>query len=123
MKSRVKSFVFTIVLILGLLSNPVYSVTAASMPSVPAQSTTEQVIESAYDYLSTQLNPDGGIPWFDETSSVAVTLRAVLAMAATDTSQDRLVNSDGLRPIDYLAAEGIGWVNQEETDAPGFSVA
>ncbi len=123
MKSPVKSFVFTIILILGLLFNPVISATAAPVSAVPAQSTTEQVIESAFDYLSTQMNPDGGIPWFDETSSVAVTLRAVLAMAATDTSQDRLVNAEGLRPIDYLAAEGLSWVNQEETDAPGFSVA
>ncbi|MBG0786216.1 MAG: hypothetical protein H0S79_14060, partial [Anaerolineaceae bacterium] len=123
MKSRSTSFVFTLVLILGLLANPISSAVAAPVPSAPAQSSAERIIESAFNYLSTQINPDGGIRWFDDSSSVAVTLRAVLAMAANNTSQNRLVSSEGLSPIDYLASEGINWVNQEETETPGFNVA
>ncbi len=96
---------------------------AAPVPSATAQSSIEQVIESAFDYLSTQINPDGGIRWFDDSSSPAATLRAVLAMAANNTTQDRLVSSNGLSPIDYLASEGIQWVNQEATENPGFNVA
>lgn len=123
MKSPVKSFVFTFVLIIGLLFNPIYSAVAAPDQSVPAQSPAEGVIDGAFDYLATQMNPDGGLMWMDESSSAAVTLRAVLAMAANNLSQDRLVSSDGLRPIDYLAAEGVKWVNQEESEEPSFNVA
>ncbi|QRN83704.1 hypothetical protein JR338_02820 [Chloroflexota bacterium] len=123
MKSRITSFVFTLAVILGLLARPISSVMAAPVPSAAAQSSMEKVIESAFDYLSTQINPDGGIQWFDESSSAAATLRAVLAMAANNTTQDRLVSSEGLSPIDYLASEGIQWVNQEATETPGFNVA
>jgi len=123
MKSPLQSFVFTIVLIIGLLSGPTYSAVAAPVLFTPAQSSAEQVIDSAFDYLTSQMNPDGGLRWTDESSSVAVTLRAVLAMSANNLSQDRLVSSDGLHPIDYLAAEGIKWVNQEETENPGFNIA
>lgn len=123
MKSRIKASVFTFVLIIGLLSNPIYSVVAAPIESNLAQTSAEITIDDAFNYLGTQVNPDGGLSWMDESSSVAVTLRAVLALAANNLSQDRLVSSDGMRPIDYLAAEGVKWVYQEETEDPSFNVA
>ena len=93
MKSRITSLIFTFVVILGFLASPISSVVAAPVPSASAQSSIELVIESAFDYLSTQINPDGGIRWFDDSSSPAATLRAVLAMAANNTTQDRLISS------------------------------
>ena len=123
MKSPVKSFTIAFILIIGLLVNPIQSALAAPAPSGLAQATGDQIIESAFNYLATQQNPDGGLPWLDETSSPAVTLRAVLALAANHFSQDLLASEEGLTPLDYLETAGVPWVNQEETETPALSIA
>ena len=81
------------------------------------------IINKAVVYLDTQMNEDGGIRWMDEESSIAVTLRVVMALAAGGYSQDRLVSSTGNRPIDFLQANSIEWVYQSDQTEPGFSVA
>lgn len=123
MKSTVRSIAIALVLIMGLLLSPIQSAVALPAQSELSQTSSEQAVNDAFDYLATQQNPDGGLKWFEDTSSPAVTLRVVLAMAANYFAQDRLVSEEGLRPIDYLAAEGVNWINQEETDSPGLSIA
>lgn len=123
MKSRLKSFAIALTLIIGLLASPIQSALAVPVPSDLGQAAADQIIASAFDYLATQQNPDGGLRWLDDNSSPAVTLRAVLALAANHFSQDRLVSEEGLNPMDYLEAEGIAWVHQEETETPGLSIA
>lgn len=123
MKSNSKSIAIALLLIMGLLMTPIQSALAMPAQAELTQTSTDQVVEAAFDYLASQQNPDGGLKWFDDTSSAAVTLRAVLALAANHYGQDHLLSEDGLSPIDYLAAEGINWVNQEETEEPGLNIA
>lgn len=123
MKSPVRSIPIVFILIIGLLASPIQSAFATPLQSDWGQAAADQVIHSALNYLATQQNPDGGLRWLDETSSPAVTLRAVLALAANHFSQDRLLSEKGLNPMDYLEAEGIQWIYQEETETPGLSIA
>lgn len=82
-----------------------------------------EFISKGIAYLATQINDDGGIRWFDETSSVAATIKVIQALAAMGYEQDFLQSKTGNSPIDYLEMAGPGWINQEETDTPSFSVA
>ena len=80
-------------------------------------------VEQGFKYIATQMNADGGIRWVDDTSSIATTLRVVWALAAGGYAQDYLRHESGKRPIDFLASDSAGWVNQVDSDAPGFNVA
>lgn len=82
-----------------------------------------EVIPAGIAYLGTQVNDDGGVRWFDESSSPAATLRVVLALAAAGYEQGYLKSASGFSPIDYLKNTGVEWVNQQESDSPAFSVA
>lgn len=86
------------------------------------QTDVDTAIVSGFDYLISQMNDDGGIRWIDHNSSVATTIRVVLALAAAQYPQDFLVSDAGKRPIDFLAENGEAWVNQEETEKPGFII-
>lgn len=83
----------------------------------------DSAISGGFEYIKQQMNPDGGIRWFDESSSTAATLRVVQALAAAGYKQDYLMSNTGHRPIDFLKNHGMAWVNQVETDSPGFSAA
>lgn len=83
----------------------------------------QAAIFHAIKYLRTQLNDDGGLRWVDENSSLPVTIRVVLALATAGYSQDVLVSSQGNRPIDFLAAQGHGWVFQTDQDEPELNLA
>ncbi|HCU56713.1 MAG TPA: hypothetical protein DF984_00535 [Anaerolineaceae bacterium] len=92
--------------------------------AVPAlQTETTDVITAGIAYLGTQINSDGGIRWFDDSSSPAATIRVVQALAAAGVDQDFLQSGSGNAPIDFLETAGVDWVNQQETDSPAFSVA
>jgi len=114
-------FLVLIVLIFPLLTGP--NVSAAPSVMKIAQVDVETTASKGLDYLANQMNQDGGIRWFDESSSVAATLRVINALAAAGYPQDYLTSSSGNRPIDFLQEQGVAWVNQEETESPGFNVA
>ena len=87
------------------------------------QTDTVNAVSGGITYLGTQINEDGGVRWFDDSSSVAATIRVVQALAAAGVEQDYLQSDTGNAPINYLETAGMDWVNQEETDSPAFSVA
>lgn len=123
MKSRLsKITISTIVSMFLILSqfSPAMAVTTQEEISPPD---TNPVIEEGLDYLQTQVNMDGGVRWMDETSSVSVTIKVVQGLSAAGYSQDRLVSPSGNRPIDFLAQAGDDWVNEVESETPGYSVA
>ena len=92
--------------------------------AVPASQTdTIDVISAGIAYLGTQINEDGGVRWFDDSSSPAATIRVVQALAAVGIEQDHLQSGAGKTPIDYLESAGMDWVNQQEAESPVFSVA
>ncbi len=112
--------ILIILVLLGITASPAYA-----SPSVfqAGQQNAEVVIESALGYLKTQMNDDGGIRWMDDSSSMAVTLRVVMALSANHFSQDFLKSDSGLRPVDYLVENGDDWVNQVGSEQPGFNLA
>lgn len=114
-------FLLFFLLIIPLLYIP--KVSAAPSMMVIAQTDGDAAVSKGLDYLHSQMNEDGGIRWFDETSSVAATIRVVQALAANDYSQDTLISDSGHRPIDFLEEKALAWINQEETELPEFSVA
>ncbi len=61
----------------------------------------ETAISLGFDYIANQQNLDGGISWMEESSSVPVTLRVVLALAASGFSQDFMKSGSELTPLDY----------------------
>lgn len=91
--------------------------------ALASQSTPADVIADGVTYLGTQINDDGGIRWFDDSSSAAATIRVVQALAAAGLEQDYLHSDSGFAPIDYLETAGVDWVNQLETETPAFSTA
>ena len=80
------------------------------------------VLTSAINSFRGELNEDGGIRWFDESSSVAATIRVVLALAASGVSQDYLAGNNGNNPVDYLISDGTDWVFGDEEE-PTINVA
>ena len=109
-------------------------ISASILPGVPKVSASTKIISGEPDdielaivdgfkYIASQMNADGGIRWIDDSPSVAATIRVVQAIAAGAYSQDYLISQSGNRPIDYLMNNGVDWVNQVESDMPGFSVA
>jgi len=106
-----------------MLSFPLTGVDAAAFQNQKAQEDIQTAIESAFNYLETQINEDGGIRWIEETSNVPATIRTILALAANHYPQDYLSTPSGQLPIDYLAINGKNWVEQTESETPLFSVA
>lgn len=102
---------------------PVEMAFASPIRTINEQDNIDSAISSGFEYLSNQINDDGGIRWFDESSSVAATIRVVQALAAEGYSQHFLVSDSGNRPIDFLEQQGKDWVFQAESDNPGFNVA
>ncbi len=80
-------------------------------------------IFQAVEYLKTQQNEDGGIRWIDESSSVAVSVRVVLALAAAGLPQELLTSSQGLTPVDYLADQGYDWIFESENGEQELNLA
>ncbi|MDY6847108.1 MAG: hypothetical protein SVP52_08235, partial [Chloroflexota bacterium] len=106
-----------------MLSASFMGVDAAAIQNKKAQEDIQSTIDSAFDYLKTQINQDGGVRWMDDTSSVPTTIRTVLALAGHHFPQDYLSASSGQLPIDFLSNSGGAWVNQRESESPSFNVA
>lgn len=123
MKSRFFKAVCAFILSLAILfSSPIIAF-ASSHKSINTQADVDSAIIAGFGYLRQEMNADGGICWFDETSSAAATIRVVQALASAGYSQNYLQSDNGKRPIDYLLEHGEDWVNQVERDSPGFNVA
>ena len=100
-KHTYKSFQFLLVpLIVIFLSTTAFSPAPVAMDAVQADPS--EAITAGITYLGTQLNEDGGVRWFDESSSAAATVRVVQALAAAGLEQDYLQSDAGNSPIDYL---------------------
>jgi hypothetical protein len=119
-----KNILFHLILVAFLISfMPAKNISAAPLLEVQKDEAIDAAVINGFAYLATQINEDGGIRWFDESSSVAATIRVVQALAAEGYSQDRLMSGSGNRPIDFLQNQGISWVFQEENEGPAFNVA
>lgn len=123
MKFQVNKILFSLLIaaVLSLTVSPLTMLTAAQTISLTTE--IEDGISQAIDYLQTQQNDDGGIRWFDDTSSVSATIRVVLALAASGYPQDKIISQQNLTPIDYLAAHGYEWIYQSDTEQPTLNVA
>ena len=88
-----------------------------------AQQEIDSAIRSGIDYLRSQINPDGGGSWVDDTSSMAASIRVVQALAAAGFTQNALTNGSSQAPVDFLAENAKAWIFQEDSSSPGFSVA
>jgi len=117
-----KNIEFSIIIAIIILLVIVSPVVSSPIQDEISQTTIDTAIESGFDYIKSQMNDDGGIRWFDENSSLAATLRVVQSLAAAKYPQDYLLSDTGKRPIDYLAETGENWINQEDSETPGFSV-
>jgi hypothetical protein len=119
-----KNIILHLILVAFLISiMPAKNISAAPLLEVQKDEAIDAAVINGFAYLATQINEDGGIRWFDESSSVAATIRVVQALAAEGYSQDRLMSGSGNRPIDFLQNQGISWVFQEENEGPAFNVA
>ena len=88
-----------------------------------AQQDFNAAIQSGIDYLGTQINPDGGVRWVDDTSSMAASIRVIQALAASGFTQDSLSFESSQAPVDFVADNAKAWIYQEDSSSPGFSVA
>ena len=120
-RSRSKIGFLLIGIVLILVNTSV--VTAAPLPAESRQDDAEMVIAAGFDYLSSQMNEDGGIRWTEESSNVSTTIRVVLALAAMNYPQNYLVSESGSRPIDYLLETGSDWIYQADSEEPALSIA
>ncbi len=120
-RSKLYSLIFVTIFILSLWVTPLLGVTPVKAATPVPE--TQSAINGAFAYLQTELNEDGGVRWFDESSSVPASVRTVLALAAAGLPQDYLISQSGNRPIDFLAQAGVDWVFQRESDAPAVNIA
>ncbi len=112
------------IIIITILLSSIFSTTPAfAEDSIQSASQIDPAITLAFEYINTQMNEDGGIRWFDETSNVATTIRTVTALASAGLSQDALLSTAGGRPVDYLITSGTDWIYQIDTEQPGLNVA
>jgi prenyltransferase beta subunit len=100
-------------------SNPWINLPAAKAADLDIDST----IAEGLAYIGGTINPDGGIPWIDETSSPAATLRVVIALAAAGYPQTYLASDTGNSPVDFLQRTAKDWINQVEAEESGLSIA
>ncbi len=61
---------------------PVEMAFASPIRTINEQDNIDSAISSGFEYLSNQINDDGGIRWFDESSSVAATIRVVSSIGS-----------------------------------------
>lgn len=122
-KNRVIKIIISFFAAMVIIMNSSTTVFAGPTLINTEQQDTETAIAKGFDYLMTQINPDGGIRWVDENSSMAASIRTVQALAAGGYTQSFLAGEAGNRPIDYIAKNANAWVNQAESENPGFSVA
>jgi len=123
MKPRMNSIICIICTCLALVLLQVSSVVAAPLSATMKQNNAETVIAKGFEYIRTQINDDGGIRWTDDSSNVAVTLRVVLALAASNYPQGYLKSESGNRPIDFLMEVGPDWIAQSETVETTIDIA
>jgi len=122
-KTQSKSFSVLLILAVLIASFFPIKVEANSNQNGQFQEEIDTAIIQGFDYITGQLNGDGGIRWIDESSSVAATIRVVQALSAGGFPQDYIISNAGNSPIDYLSTKGWDWVNQTETETRDFSVA
>ncbi|MGI6276217.1 MAG: prenyltransferase/squalene oxidase repeat-containing protein [Brevefilum fermentans] len=118
---RKAQFFIVFLTLLSLAFAPLLHNTRAQ--SVSSEVDVHTAILQAVEYLKTQQNDDGGIRWIDESSSVAVSVRVVLALAASRLPQEVLTSSQGLTPVDYLANQGYDWIFQSENGESELNLA
>jgi len=123
MKLKVGSKINTLLIVIILLSSITSSASALPIGEIINDQQVDPAILQAFEFLHTQLNEDGGIRWFDESSSVPTTIRVVLALAGAGFSQDAMVSDLGNRPIDFLSAYGTDWINETGSEQPGLNIA
>lgn len=123
MKHLGKKLIFSIVIVavLSLSISPLIKTTSGQI--INENTEIDIAILQAVDYLQTQQNEDGGIRWIGETSSVPVSIRVVLALAAAGLPQDILISPQNHSPIEFLAKQGYGWIYQSDADEPTLNVA
>ncbi|MFU8827547.1 MAG: prenyltransferase/squalene oxidase repeat-containing protein [Brevefilum sp.] len=123
MKIQVKKILFSLLIaaVLSLTVSPL-TMLAVAQTMVPT-SEIEVGISKAINYLQTQQNDDGGIRWFDDTSSVSATIRVVLALTASGYPQDKLISQQNLTLIDFITAHGYEWIYQSDAEEPTLNVA
>ncbi|NLN69827.1 MAG: hypothetical protein GX142_03440, partial [Chloroflexi bacterium] len=123
MKTRCKKVLssFILMAVLTLVLSPLVS----NVNALPARSASrdDAVILHAIDYFKTQQNDDGGIRWTDDTSSVAVSIRVLLALSAAGLPQTLLTSPLGLSPIDFLAEQSHDWIFQIDSEGPQLNLA
>ena len=122
-KNRLLKLSLGLLLLLFFTQNNLTSAFGQPLSLTSSQPDPASAIPTGMAYLQTQINPDGGLRWAAEDSSMAATLRAILAQSAAGFSQNILTSEDSLKPIDYLSENARMWVFQEASDTPGFSVA
>lgn len=123
MKNRFEKTLGSIMISLFLILGSASSAFAGTIPTIFRQEEIDTAIKVGFDYLMTQLNDDGGIRWVDENSSMAASIRVVLAIASAGYTQGYLTSVSGERPIDFITANANSWINNNERENPGFNVA
>ena len=123
MKTQNKSLLILSILSVLFASFFPIKVDAFSIRKGQSQEEIDTALLKGFDYIAGQVNEDGGIRWFDESSSVAATIRVVQALASAGYRQDFILSDAGNGPINFLESAGGDWVNQIESETPGFNVA
>lgn len=118
---RIAQFFIVFVTLLSLAFAPLFHSTNAE--SIVIEVDVHTAVLQAVEYLKTQQNDDGGIRWIDESSSAAVSVRVVLALAAARLPQEVLTSSQGFSPVDFLADQGYNWIFESENDEPELNLA
>ena len=108
------SIIFSLLIVTNTHAQIVYA--------APPHDETFQVLTNAINSFRDELNDDGGIRWFDESSSVPASIRVVLALAASGVSQDYLAGENDNNPIDYLISNGTKWIFGDEEE-PTLNIA
>jgi prenyltransferase beta subunit len=123
MKIKVSPKINALLAIIILFSSITSSAAALPIGEVASDSQVNPAISQAVNYLQTQLNDDGGIRWFNESSSVPTTIRVVVALSAAGLSQDAIISDSENRPIDFLSVSGTDWIYQAGSEQPGLNIA
>jgi hypothetical protein len=110
MKSQCVKLTSLFLLIFLVLVPPMKVFASPAIPTGLQQQDISTAIEQGFAYIATQITPDGGIPWTDETGSPAATIRVVLALASAGYPQGYLQSTTGKTPIDFLESQGLSWI-------------
>ncbi len=110
MKSHIYKFLSTLLLIFLMILPATEVFARPQTPVGQQQQEMATAIEQGIAYIASQITPDGGIPWTDETGSPAATIRVVLALASAGYPQSHLQSPTGETPIDFLESQGTDWI-------------